>query len=117
MRNAVLLTLAVLSTSGCYVGVNAPPTSSSGSLTIDNASSHVLTEVRVTGVNESSWGPNLLPDVLYPDERLTVDVACNTYDVLVTDEHGRECTLLGQDLCFSDQIWVIDNSTLRNCNF
>jgi len=77
----------------------------------------VLTGVYVGPVNQSSWGPNLLPDVLFVSEQITVQVSCSTYDVMVTDDRQRDCVLGNLDLCFSDQLWVIDNGTLRNCGY
>ena len=122
MRSSFVL-LAVFA-SGCfYVDPGpgpgpGPGPSSSGSITIDNGSSYVLTEIRVTAVSSSSWGSNLLGnDILYPNEQLTVAVACNDYDVLIVDEFNRDCVLSNVDLCFSDQRWVIDNTTLRYCAF
>ena len=106
--------LATVFASGCFVGPNS---NSDGTITIDNASSHVLAEVRVTAVDSTTWGPNLLRDFLYPDEQLTVSVVCDTYDVLVSDDRARDCVLGHVDLCFSDKIWTIDNTTLRNCAF
>ena len=127
MRSPLLATslLAVLA-SGCFY-VEGPPTtgpgpgpgpSPSGTITIDNGSSYVLTEIRVTAVSSSSWGSNLLgTDILYPDEQLTVSVACNDYDVLIVDEFDRDCVLPNVDLCRADTLWVIDNTTLRYCAF
>jgi len=119
MRSTLILAALVaplLATTACGSSGGGPIARDS-SITIDNASSHVLTEVRVAPVDQVDWGPNLLPDVLYPDESLTIDVACDTYDVLVSDDRGRSCVLGDLDLCFSDNIWTIDNATLRNCGF
>jgi hypothetical protein len=112
----ILTTLLAALASGCFYTVD-PGSNSDGTITIDNASSYVLSEVRVTPVHSSSWGPNLLSSALYPDQRLTVSVACDTYDVLISDQYARDCTLGAIDLCFSDQLWVIDNVTLRTCAF
>lgn len=96
----------------------APGPSPEGSITIDNASNYVLTEVRVTTVRSSSWGPNLLGvDVLYPNETITVRVACGTWDVLVSDEFARDCVISAVYLCGSGQVWVIDDRTLISCGF
>jgi hypothetical protein len=112
----VLTSLLAMLASGCFYPVGPGP-DPDGTITIENGSSYVLTEVRVTPVDSSSWGPNLLRSALYPDERLTVSVACDTYDVLISDEYARDCTLESVDLCFSDKLWVIDNGTLRYCAF
>jgi hypothetical protein len=120
-RSTLVFGLFATLASGCFY-VEAPPPgpgpNSDGSLTIDNASSYVLTAIHVTAVSSSTWGSNLLGnDILYPDERLTVAVACNDYDVLIVDEYDRDCVLSNVDLCFTDQLWVIDNNTLRYCAF
>ena len=120
-RSLVLMGFLAVVAAGCfYVEAPAPrpSPSSEGTITIDNASNYVLTEVRVTTVRSSSWGPNLLGnDVLFPNERITVSVACARWDVLIADEYARSCVLADVDLCFSDQLWVIDDATLANCGF
>lgn len=123
MRNLSLVFLALIS--GCFYGpppgpapTPGPAPNTDGTLTIDNFSSYVLIDIRVTAVNSRTWGPNLLGgDILYPDEQLTVAVACNDYDVLIADEYDRECILSNLDLCLSNQTWVIDDTTLGSCGF
>ena len=86
---------------------------------VSNRSSFVLDEVHLADVGSPTWGPNLLPDVLFPGEDLVIaNISCGTYDVLVVDEDGVECSLLGNDLCFQDtDHWIIDNVTLDTCAF
>jgi len=115
MLKSPILVCALLATAGCIY--SSPGPDSSGTITIDNASSHVIAEVRVTGTGRVDWGPNLLGSALNPDERFTVAVGCDTYDVLVSDDRARDCVLGNLDLCFSDSVWTIDNGTLRNCAF
>jgi hypothetical protein len=87
-------------------------------LTIFNESSYTLTEVRLAEVGDRVWGPNLLPDVLFPGEQLLVtEIDCARYDVLVVDETNVECVLANVDMCFSDESWVIDDFTLDVCAF
>ena len=117
MRTSLIVAFALATATGCAVQATSGPPSSDGTITVDNASTHTLTEVRVAPVDQVSWGPNLLPDVLFPNERITVSVACSTYDVLVSDDRGNSCVLGNLDLCFSDSTWAIDNATLRNCTF
>ncbi|MBI5069079.1 MAG: hypothetical protein HZB56_12655 [Deltaproteobacteria bacterium] len=102
---------------GCTVVTDPGSNNSDGTITIQNSSTHVLTGVYVAAATQSGWGPNLLPDVLFTSEQITVQVACSTYDVMVTDDRQRGCVLGSLDLCFSDHLWVIDNSTLRNCGY
>ena len=111
-----------LAVSGCLCGGPDPYRYGGGggsvsTLTVDNASSYVLTELRVTPLRSPDWGPNLLPDLLFPNEQITVTVACDTWDVLIVDEYGRDCVLEAIDLCFSDRLWTIDNRTLSRCHF
>jgi hypothetical protein len=87
-------------------------------LTIRNDSSFVLTEVHLADVSDPSWGPNLLPDVLFPGESLTIGgIDCGTYDVMVVDETGVDCELSSFDLCFDDGVWVVGDAMLDSCAF
>jgi len=111
----LLGSIALTAVLGCGTADNGG--SSDGTITIQNASTHVLTELHVAAVDQVTWGPNLLPDVLFTNEQITILVSCSTYDVMVTDDLQRDCVLGNLDLCFSDQHWVIDNFTLRNCGY
>ena len=83
-----------------------------GSLNVHNQSDFAITEIRVTSVGSSTWGPNLISgDVLLPGESLTVDVNCDLYDALLVDETGVQCTVHDIDLCFNTADWVINNNT------
>jgi len=113
----LLGSIAVVTTLGCMVTTDGGSTNTDGTITIHNGSTHVLTAVYVAPVSQTAWGPNLLPDVLFVSEQITVQVSCSTYDVMVTDDRQRDCVLGNLDLCFSDQLWVIDNTTLRNCGY
>lgn len=86
-------------------------------LTVANDSSSVLYELRVTQVNGQDWGNNLLPSALYPGDRLTVALVCDSYWVLFRDQRGVDCVIGPIDLCFSNEYWSIDNATLRSCAF
>jgi hypothetical protein len=85
---------------------------SNASLRVRNQSDFAITEIRVTSVGSTTWGPNLIGgDILAPGEVLTVDVSCDTYDALLTDESGAQCTIHDVDLCFNTADWVIGNDT------
>lgn len=112
----LLASAAVMVTLGCGVTTDNGG-NPDGTITVRNNSSYVLTGLYVAQVNQVSWGPNLLPDVLFTSEQLTVLVSCDTYDVMVIDDRQRDCVLTDLDLCFADELWVIDNSTLRNCGY
>jgi len=113
----LLGSIALMAALGCGVTADTGGGNSDGTITIQNGSTHVLTALHVAPVSQISWGPNLLPDVLFTSEQITVQVSCSTYDVLVIDDRQRDCVLGNLDLCFSDQVWVIDDFTLRNCGY
>jgi hypothetical protein len=114
MRGSTILTATVasLALAGCVAS------SGDSSLTVANDSDFVLTEVHLAATDSPSWGPNMLPGVLFPGEELIITgIECDTYDVLVIDENGIDCELTGIDLCFDDDVWVIDNVDLAVCAF
>ena len=111
-----LLAMAV----GCQASVEVDDTTprDDATLTIANDSSYILDELYVASVASDSWGPNLIGDSLEPGDSVIVGVIdCGRYDVLVTDETGLDCELSNISLCFSDQIWVVDDNTLDACAF
>jgi hypothetical protein len=111
--------LPLLLASGCIiVDEDIADRPSDASLTIENQSDFAISEIRVTEVDNPSWGPNLTGGaLLYPGESLTVLVDCDLYDVLVVDVDGFGCELLDLELCFDDAVWVITNRTLSGCGF
>jgi hypothetical protein len=113
----LLGSIALMAAAGCGSTTDTGGGGNSdGTITVANDSSFVLTALYVAPVDQASWGPNLLPDVLFTTEQITILVACSTYDVMITDDRQRDCVLTNLGLCFSDQLWVIDNFTLRTCN-
>ncbi|MFT3696539.1 MAG: hypothetical protein QM831_25595 [Kofleriaceae bacterium] len=85
---------------------------SDSTLHVDNESDFVITDMYVTDVGSSTWGPNLLgADGLNPGETLAIDVSCGTYDVQLIDETGVTCEVDDLDLCLNDALWVIHNDT------
>ena len=85
---------------------------SGGTLRVRNQSDFAITEIHVTSVGSSTWGPNLISgDILAPGETLNVDVSCDTYDALLVDESGAQCTVHDIDLCFNTADWIIQNNT------
>jgi hypothetical protein len=87
--------------------------------TIANRSSFAIVEVHIAAINDPTWGPNLLPDILLPgDDLQNEDIPCGDYDVLVIDQNGVNCELSNNRLCFdSEETWVIDNAVLAVCAF
>jgi hypothetical protein len=111
MRTPILVLAAL---SACFVSAD---TTGDSSLIIDNQSDYVIDEVHVAPVDSRSWGPNLVPEALFPGESIEIVVDCDVYDVLIVDELGIECVLAGIDLCFDSDVWVITNHTLDVCAF
>jgi hypothetical protein len=104
----VAAALGSIAVAGCTSSDPGPD----ASLRVHNNSDFVITQIHVTSVGSLDWGPNLLSgDALFPDESLTIDVNCDTYDALLIDEDGVECQIHRIDLCFSTADWVIENNT------
>jgi hypothetical protein len=83
-----------------------------GALRVQNQCSVAITEIHVTSVGSTTWGPNLISGTtLAPGNSLTVSVACDQYDALLIDEAGDQCTVHNVDLCFSNADWIIRNDT------
>ena len=83
-----------------------------GALRVQNQSEFAITEIHVTSVGSTTWGPNLISGaILAPGNSLTVAVACDQYDALLIDEAGEQCIIHSVDLCFSKADWIIRNDT------
>jgi hypothetical protein len=107
MRNVLLGLVLTISAAACTASTTADAT-----LSVDNQSDFVITEMYLTDVGSSTWGPNLLSgDQLNPDETLHLDVDCSTYDAMLVDETGVSCEVDDLDLCLNDAVWVIRNNT------
>ena len=108
------LVLAMTTAGGCIIVDDSSPDSS---LTIANRSTYIITEVNVTDVNSSSWGPDLVPQDLYPNEDLVVSLDCGTYDVRIHDNGipAAECLVNSFNTCFDNDTWVITDDFLNGC--
>jgi len=111
---AILASTAMLTLGACVVTED----DGNSTLTVSNRSSYFLEQIHLAEVGNPSWGPDLIDGALAPGEDLTIlDLACDTYDVLVVDETGVQCELSGLDLCFDDGHWIVDDTTLDVCAF
>lgn len=113
MQNLRLFT-SVFAVLGAVVVATGCTASSSpdSTLRVQNRSDFWITEIRVTPVGSSSWGPNLLDgDGLAPGESLVLGVDCGTYDALLVDEQGVDCQINDIDLCLDAANWIIRNNT------
>jgi hypothetical protein len=105
--------LAITTTSGCIIVDDGD-----SDFTVFNDSSYVLTEVRLAEVSDPNWGPNLLPQPLFPGDSVTVsNIECGNWDIMVVDNTGVDCVLGDVDLCFDSDGWSVDNTTLDICAF
>ena len=110
---AAFAVVALASTSGCIIVDDG-----TSDLTIANDSSYVITEVRIAHVSDPNWGPNLLPQPLFPGDDLHISsIECGRWDVMVVDNTGVDCVLGNLELCFDSDIWVVDDFTLDTCAF
>jgi hypothetical protein len=107
MRNVLLGLVLSVTAAACTASTTADAT-----LSVDNQSDFVITELYLTDVGSSTWGPNLLSgDQLNPAETLRLGVDCSTYDAMLVDETGVSCEVDDLDLCLNDAVWVIRNNT------
>lgn len=81
------------------------------SLTVVNDSDFVIEEINVTEVDSLSWGPNLIPEALFPGEEVEISLDCDVYDARLIDEDGVECYIDGIDLCFDDALLRVRNNS------
>jgi hypothetical protein len=102
---SVMVAVGSMAIAGCGSSNN-----DNGTLRVRNDSDFAITEIRVTSVGSTTWGPNLISgDILAPSETLNIDVSCDTYDALLVDESGAQCTVTDVDLCANTADWVIQN--------
>jgi hypothetical protein len=89
---------------GCVVSSD----NTDATLRVTNRSVFTIEHLYVAPVGTVSWGPDQLQgDVLFPDESLTLGVACDFYDGRLVDETNAECIVHDLDLCANDAVWVI----------
>ncbi|HEX3765931.1 MAG TPA: hypothetical protein VHW23_44850 [Kofleriaceae bacterium] len=106
----VVAALGSVAITGCGSSDN---NETAGQLRVQNQSDFAIVEIRVTSVGSTSWGSNLISgETLDPGQSLTVDVSCDHYDALLTDDSGAQCTIHDVDLCFNTADWIIQND---NC--
>jgi hypothetical protein len=112
MQNLRILACVVAALGSTAIAGCGSSDDGGGTLRVRNDSDFAITEIRVTSVGNTTWGPNLISsDILAPGETLFVDVSCDSYDALLIDESGAQCTVHDIDLCFNTADWVIQNDT------
>jgi hypothetical protein len=100
-----LLSLLLLASTGCVVS------ETDSSLFVENRSDFEIYEMYVTEIDNPSWGPNLIDDVMFPGDTMIIGLECGTYDALLVDETDATCEVEAIDLCFEDADWIIRNSS------
>ena len=112
-RLTTLALLFALTSSACIIAEDS-------TLTFENDSSYVITEIRVAPVGfDPTLSRNEIPLDLLPGEEITIGLDCDTYDVFFADDGNppAECIILDVDLCFDDKIFVFDDILLDDCAF
>ncbi|MBX3160656.1 MAG: hypothetical protein KF773_32115 [Deltaproteobacteria bacterium] len=101
--------LALVGAAGCN---NDDDDLVEAALIVSNQSDFTIEQIFLTEVDNPNFGPNLIAgEVLLPGEELTLGVNCGTFDVLIVDEAGVECTLHALDLCANAAKFIIRNDT------
>jgi hypothetical protein len=112
MKNLRLSTSVFGVLAALVVATGCTDSAPDSTLRVQNRSDFWITEMHVTSVGSSTWGPNLLDgDGLAPGESLVLGIDCGTYDALLIDEDGVDCQINDIDLCLDDADWIIHNNT------
>jgi hypothetical protein len=112
MQNLRILACVAAALGSAAIAACGSSGDSNGTLVVRNRSDFAITEIHVTSVGSTTWGPNLISgDILAPGQSLAVDVSCDQYDALLVDESGAQCTIHDVDLCFNTADWIIQNDT------
>lgn len=117
-RGLVALALAALA--GATPAVAGEPLAErpvSASIEIVNRTRWAIYELYLSPSDAADWGDDQLGDeTIGPGDHFTLsDIPCEVWDVLLIDEEGDECVVLGVDLCRDDYKWVIENDALLAC--
>ena len=84
------------------------PVGGSTALVVRNQCTVPITEIHVAAVGSTAFGPNLISaTALAPGASLTVNVACDQYDVLLIDQAGEQLTLHNVNLCASNADFIL----------
>jgi hypothetical protein len=88
-----------------------------GSLSIKNVSSYDVYSMQLSPFDSVDWGINLIgSDPLMHGETAAISTfECKKYDLRMVDDENVECIIQDIDLCFQDQQWAIDDTTLAIC--
>lgn len=88
-------------------------------ITIYNDSDYVIEDLYITEVDTVDWGSDLLGSSgLFPDESISVNVFCDTYDIKLVNETNVVCEIYDVDVCFGEEAaFSITNGLLDDCAF
>lgn len=95
----------------------APAAAQQASVKVTNQSKWEIHHMYVSPSADEAWGPDQLgEEVLAKGDSMTVTgISCDSYDVLVVDEDGDECTIEQVDFCRDNSFWRITNADLLAC--
>jgi hypothetical protein len=91
-------------------------TTTNGTLTVANHSQSTITQLLFARSGTAVWGPNLLGNNLQPGEQAVATLDCDYWDILVGDEFGRQCVRPALYVCQTNDVWVVEEETLRSCS-
>lgn len=105
--------LALAATTAAAAAAEPPK----ASIEIVNQTRWAIYELYLSPSDAADWGDDQLGDeTIGPGDHFTLsDIPCEVWDVLLIDEEGDECVVLGVDLCRDDYKWVIENDALLAC--
>ena len=89
----------------------------SNSVQMLNQSGFTIHELYVSPSGSTQWGPDQLGNtIIQPGGQFTLtDIACGTYDVMMTDPYGGSCTVPSVSLCAGAEQWVLTDYYLSTC--
>lgn len=115
-----LLALALAALAGAAPAVASEPLPArpaTASIEIVNRTRWAIYEIYFSPSDADEWGDDQLDgETIEPGDHFTLsDIPCELWDVLLIDEEGDECVVLGVDLCRDEYKWVIENDALLAC--
>jgi hypothetical protein len=91
----------LLAAPGCII-VSDDDDGVDGVITIANDSDFDIVDVSLAPIDSSDWGPNQVPEGIFPGEEVDIGVECDFYDLRLIDDTDTECIVPDIDLCLRD---------------
>jgi hypothetical protein len=91
----------MLAAPGCII-VSDDDDSVDGIIEIANDSEFDIVDVSLAPIDSSDWGPNQVPEGIFPGESVEIGVECDFYDLRLIDSDDFQCIVPDIDLCLRD---------------